>query len=531
MLRGSHVRFIRPPFGYRFNDVDVREEPIITFATGFLEAAGFYDFSVYDFNLDRQLKYNDVIGPTGTLYVISVRETGEQVHYVKRLVAGLLADTEARIYLYGQTARLQAIFQPSERLFIVRHSERELASALQLNIEGLAYETGLHARPYFHELKLEGWQLRRFRANIESTRGCHYPCQFCFINSGNNYEKRWQVRPIEAVIADIRAYYEKGIRQFAIHDSEFLGADQRQYASREALLEEIAERFPNIQLMLYCRADTLLRFDRFALLARAGVVNVFIGVESFDQQTLDILNKRILVSDIICCIEKLLSHSIHCQLSFIVFNRSTSVGTLRENLEKMSKLLLLGGRYLGLPNFTFSFEASWSDEQLTPVPVAGYMRQDYAMKCQPGGVGTVYNADLGPVVELCRLLAYEWSRKVVELNHTRDSSDLSDQLIINEWFNELPRRCIALQTWILDEFEANRLSFESLIDYRDEMFTRLAIYYRYLPVPLSRLATYELHARALQDAESAIVEADEYWTAYIPGFENEMGHFGLDVTC
>ena len=65
----------------------------------------------------------------------------------------------------------------------------------------------------------------RKKGAIETTRGCPYKCRFCFISSGDNYEKRWLVRPNKTILRDLKQYIDMGITKFVFLDSEFLGAN------------------------------------------------------------------------------------------------------------------------------------------------------------------------------------------------------------------------------------------------------------------------------------------------------------------
>src|SRR5262245_38726296 len=171
------IHIVRVPHAYRFDAVDIREEEIITMLHGYLEAVGFTDYTIHDFHLQRQTKFEDTVDPDATDYVLSVRETGDQIHYLRRYVKALRERTGATVWLYGQTARLHALEWP-QNVHIVAHDERRLAEAMGLPA-GPSFEDGLTCKPYVPQLDLQPWQRRLWRGSFETTRGCHYPCRFC----------------------------------------------------------------------------------------------------------------------------------------------------------------------------------------------------------------------------------------------------------------------------------------------------------------------------------------------------------------
>lgn len=509
------LALVRAPHTYRYNDLDAREEALVTYLSGYIKCVGGAAVSVFDFHLDRSLAFASLLNPQFDFYVIAVRETGDNVHYALRIARELLSNGR-RVVLYGQTARLDrhpAV--PSEAL-VCRHDESMLAALVGLAVNGPTFQNGLAALPYFPNLGLPDWKLKRMKASLETTRGCHFPCRFCFINAGQNYPARWLVRPNSAILKDVETYQSLGINDIVFNDSEFIGASRDADPTKRALLTALAKLKDKIRFKIYARADTLLRFNDFDLLRSAGLVSVFMGVESLVQGDLDALNKKLKVAQILDCIEQLRSRQIYMDLSFILFNRATTVSTLRENLTHIKALYAKGDRHLGLPYFSFSFESNWRESPVRTLTKRTYVHLDVEMK-SPIAHGTCFPTELEPLMELYRLLNYEWSKKITTLNRNRFDVGNAERQRIENWISGLCVFCADLMLNLLDRFECGKLTFADIPNESEYVFAQMRSYNQSLPTGLDRLETYSEHASAIDYAQGArLLEPDEYWNDVIP---------------
>ncbi len=518
----NKLALVRAPFTYRYNGIDVREEAILSQLAHYLDEIGTV-YDIFDFHLMRHLSTDAIVASAPSSVVIAVRETGDNVHYALRLAGTLARRLPVPIVLYGQTARLLGHSQLPKGVQVVGHSEAALARALGISDNGPHFERGLRIAPYIDRLPLEPWQASRRRGTLETSRGCPFPCDFCFINAGKNHERRWMRQQVEDTLRSLAAYEQSGIRAFVFHDSEFIGGSRADIAARDALVDALISEARDVYFKIYARADTILRYPRLDKLREAGLVSVFIGVESLVQTDLDRLDKRLSVETTHRAIQTLADHEIYMDLSFILFNRSTSVATLRQNLEGI--LRLYDGpkaRFLGMPHFTFSFESTWRGAQTQPLSRQTYVDWDVRMKA-PAAQGAVFDTGLEPLMELYRLLAYEWSKKVVSLNLARDSCVSSELESVERWFAGLGLFCVRAMIDLLDDFERGRLGVRSIATARDKLFARIEAYYSSLPPRLRPPATFASHAGALDYAtDIALLEEDEYWLAQIPDLDGAL---------
>ncbi len=117
---------------------------------------------------------------------------------------------------------------------------------------------------------------------IQSGRGCPLGCEFCTVTQ--MYGKKFRTRPVEHVVEEIKRFKSK--RLFFVDDNIFLSSSYA-YELFEALVPLKIKWASQGSMELICRDDKLLN-----LAARSGCVNLFVGIETVDQETLNAAHKR-----------------------------------------------------------------------------------------------------------------------------------------------------------------------------------------------------------------------------------------------
>ncbi|NER29492.1 MAG: radical SAM protein [Symploca sp. SIO1C4] len=513
------ICFIRPPYVSSYNDNDVREETIITSFLGYLDSISYEGATqIFDFHLDPSVSVQKILEYHSDVYIIAVRDVGDSYHYAMRIAASILNYTNAKVYFYGQVSPLRHYPELNSRVTIVNHSERQLAESLGLDTEGAHFESDLQYCSYFHSLNLDDWQNREKRGCIETTRGCEHKCSFCFINLGSNFEKKWQIRSGYAIVSDIKKYLDQGISKFVFLDSEFLGVRKVDHIEKTKLLNMIKDELPPIRYSIWNRADTLLKFNQFDLLKQSGLTKVLIGVESFFQEDLDILNKATKSEWIEEAIIQLINRHIYCCLTFMTFNRNTTVESLRCNLSTLERLHHQpNAKYLGVPHFTFNIEIARHNSDLdNQLSEKTYLRQLTMYRGQVDKNHVVFSKEFEPLAEICRLLHYEWTMKKCRLNRSVKDSDSKTKYMVDNWFERLSLFCIEQLQKFLAWHEEGSLNYENLAQARDELYRSLHNYHReFLPFNLSELETFENHA-SLIDYKGTLERESHGWDEKIP---------------
>lgn len=117
---------------------------------------------------------------------------------------------------------------------------------------------------------------------VISSRGCPYHCSYC--NLKQIYHDSFRTRPIHEVIEDIRQMNSK---YFVFWDDNFFG--DIQYAKElMKVLKSLKKRWAAQVTLERCRDKELLQLAK-----ESGCIYFFVGIESFSDESLQSVNKRI----------------------------------------------------------------------------------------------------------------------------------------------------------------------------------------------------------------------------------------------
>jgi len=161
---------------------------------------------------------------------------------------------------------------------------------------------------------------------VQATVGCSSAaagrCYFCNSTVFNRAvpEKKFRIRPTREVLEDI----EIGGRQYRGVDKIFLLDSNAMIISTPELLKIVKkcyETFPGLkQVSCYaCCEDILRKTDKELLeLREAGLNLVFVGLESGDQDVLNLINKGVTVEDQIAAVVKANKAGIQTSVTVII---------------------------------------------------------------------------------------------------------------------------------------------------------------------------------------------------------------------
>jgi len=198
----------------------------------------------------------------------------------------------------------------------------------------------------FPEFELQRGLVRTLRfAPVSASRGCPFDCSFCCVT--RVYGRKVRFRSVESVIEELCLRWRQGYRRLFFSDDNF-GANKEW---TKALLEEMLRREMNFSWVAQARADVGRDPDLLGLIRKSNCCELFIGLEAVTQDTLDTLNKRQRVEEIVESIKRLNEHKIDICGMFIVGSDSDSKQTIRDTLDFCNRMNLCYAQFSILAPF------------------------------------------------------------------------------------------------------------------------------------------------------------------------------------
>lgn len=162
---------------------------------------------------------------------------------------------------------------------------------------------------------------------IQATVGCSSAaagrCFFCssYLFEKSVPEKKFRIRPTKEILEDI----EIGKKQYGAFVEKIFLLDSNAMIIKTPellkILKKCYESFPNLkQVSCYACSDDILRKsnEELGLLRAAGLTLVFIGLESGDQEVLDLINKGTTVRNQIDAVVKANEADIRTSVTVIL---------------------------------------------------------------------------------------------------------------------------------------------------------------------------------------------------------------------
>ena len=218
-------------------------------------------------------------------------------------------------------------------------------------IEGLAYRNGtevvvnpprrlidnLDALPFLYRDRFVENAGGIKAAFMLASRGCLYNCSFCsirqFYSSVPGQLRR--CRSAENVVEEMYQLFTKhNIRFFSFQDDDFANRSIHQQAWMKAFLKQLALRGlkDEIRWKISCRVDDL-NPDSLEKMMEHGLIAVYLGVESGNNEGLKALNKGVTVDQNLHAISLLKKYNIAMSIGFMLFDPSSGIETLRKNID------------------------------------------------------------------------------------------------------------------------------------------------------------------------------------------------------
>ena len=154
-------------------------------------------------------------------------------------------------------------------------------------------------------------RMRRVVNTLQTSRGCRFRCKFC--PTAKLFGGSYRTRSIDAVIDDIRARRRHNPFFFVV-DNSFMG--DRAHAVE--LLDRLARERLDVSLIVFERHEIGFDDEILALLTRAGVRCIIVGIESLDDSNLQAYDKRQSSAQAIRAVENIQRHGMHVIGTFVI---------------------------------------------------------------------------------------------------------------------------------------------------------------------------------------------------------------------
>lgn len=195
----------------------------------------------------------------------------------------------------------------------------------------------MDALPFIARDVMEEFQFTT--AIMSTSRGCTRNCSFC--SSPDFWRQRkvcWRGRSPENIADEIELIVEK----YNIHNFDFIDASFEDPDKNCSRLLSISNEFIKRQLKIVytasIRVDSVLVLEKyFNILRESGLRNIFLGIESGNEDDLSLYNKSVTLQSAEKAINLLKKYNFNVEIGFINFNPYSTFEKLRSNIQFLHK--------------------------------------------------------------------------------------------------------------------------------------------------------------------------------------------------
>lgn len=171
--------------------------------------------------------------------------------------------------------------------------------------------------------------------NMRTSRGCPGQCNFCATPSLPPPLGTWHARSVQQVADEMEAL----CAHHHPHAFNFVDDDFGPLSRVEALVDELARRGLRCALSLQLRAPALYNRPNLAPLLqklhKGGLCRVFIGLESFDEETLAWFGKRLDPARAVAAFQAVQNAGIAIHIGYILWHGRSTLQTVRAEATRL----------------------------------------------------------------------------------------------------------------------------------------------------------------------------------------------------
>lgn len=163
---------------------------------------------------------------------------------------------------------------------------------------------------------------------ISSSRGCNHSCSFC--SQQKFWERGWRGRNPKDLVEEIKFLNDKLNVNVFLFTDEYPTKEKERW---EEILDRIIHLKRDIYLLMETRAEDIVRDEKILPKYRkAGVVHIYVGLESSEQETLNLIDKELTIDVSKTSLELIRKNGMLSETSFVL-------GFLNETEESIKKTL------------------------------------------------------------------------------------------------------------------------------------------------------------------------------------------------
>lgn len=180
--------------------------------------------------------------------------------------------------------------------------------------------------------------------SLSSARGCGYArCGFCYLKEyqkvGN--QPKFRYKSPEYVADEIEELIDKyGIDKLSFTDEDFFG-DKAGVERALELFRILIDRNIKINLHANARAKTVMwlaRNNYLDLCSKGGIKYMYVGLESYNDKSLQLFDKGITTKDIDFVVDELDKHKIRINPGLITFDPTLTLDNVKDNIELYKRI-------------------------------------------------------------------------------------------------------------------------------------------------------------------------------------------------
>lgn len=212
--------------------------------------------------------------------------------------------------------------------------------------EDTVFEAKADSDGFFRDLPIEHYE----EFWIECSHGCPWKadgvgCRYCAILP-NGASRDIVTRPMEYILADIQALLDRGVKHIKFSDEEFLATPIKQvneviqFLSGKGVTFDFAARVNDIiRIQIYKEKQVFgENSDLFARMKDAGLIGVYLGIESGSNAQLARMHKGVTVEDNLRAVQILKEYGIRIAVGWIMFDpEMENLEELKENIAFLRK--------------------------------------------------------------------------------------------------------------------------------------------------------------------------------------------------